>query len=260
MDAYVNLYEAPLCTQLIQKRKGSFTVEAAIVLPVFVWVLVLLLSWFRIFQVERSVQTALTLTGQRIAAEGTLGNDLLDICSAEYQFHQAIKDNPYVEKYVKDEGLGLSLLESTWDEHQMNLTVRYTISLPLMDYSVTQKSIHKKWNGLPSDFMEKTWVYVAKKRSVYHTHKDCKYLNVIVKKTGYENRNLIRTRGGARFKPCQKCVKGKKSMKTIYYGEGTSYHFDPECGNLKCYYRLVDIEECKDLRQCYECSKRDGLE
>ncbi len=95
----------------------------------------------------------------------------------------------------------------------------------------------------------------------YHYIRSCPALNVRPKKVYFTDVSGLRNDGGAKYYPCEFCVKGEPEQDECYITpDGDRYHFDGKCQGLKRTILTVGISEVGKRRECKRCKSKKGTE
>lgn len=249
--------ETPLCTFL----KGSYTIEAAVVLPIFICLGVFMLFYLRILGMEMGIQRILDETGQQAAVASAYTKEITKeelafICNVK------IKKEQIPLSYIKGDILGISYENTSVEGNYVRLIVHYKISFPIQIFgnlseTITQRSIHRKWVGWDKDetfFRE--YVYITPYGKAYHCRYGCPYLqpaiHAVDKKTVKEKRN----QAGGKYRACKSCMAKRKKEGVVYittYGE--VYHASLGCSGLKRTIYRRHLEEIGNRVACAKCGK-----
>lgn len=193
---------------------GNMTVEAALVLPIFLFAAVNLLSLLLMFRTYSAEEAKLHQTGRQMAlyAYGQEGGD----CEIRLMNVNRIKAPFGVAAF----GGG---------------------------YTANGCVMHK-WNGYdlsgagserPGE--EEELVYITRSGSAYHRDRGCRYLNPAIQMVDREQAQGMDTEGGGKYTPCLACG-GKSSL--VYITEGGSrYHSTVNCTGLKRTIESVTLTE-----------------
>ena len=265
------------CSQTFQRRetphcicrKGSLTVEASVILPLFAGFFAFLLFYFRIMGVQLVVQNALEETGRNLALlsvkeleEPTEEQNYLAVAKGMLVLY--LKDEPLVEQYVSGEELGISLLASEFDGDYILLNANYIMRFPVklfgtQDFLVCQKTRFRKWNGWHggTESMNTTeLVYVTEYGEVYHMRRSCAYLDLSIRKVFYAELRKLRNYNGEVYEACELCVQESGWMSSVYITNyGDCYHDALSCGGLKRTIYQKQLAEVGGIPACTKCSK-----
>lgn len=244
-------------------RKGSYTVEAAVIIPLFMGFMVSLLFFFRVMQVETKVQEALTYASRMTAVEAcAVENDGANLATSEVLFRKEMGNSPVTQKFVRGGVSGISLLSSDFEGEFVELKAKYTLKLPIgffgvQGINISQTSCSRKWVGKDINAnSDAPYVYVTETGTVYHTTASCRYLDLTIHAQDYATIGEKRNLGGAKYYPCS-CVAEKISgHATVYITDyGTNYHSSLSCHGLKRTVKMVRLSEVGGKGACSKCGK-----
>ncbi len=248
--------ETPLCA-----RRGSFTLEAAVIIPLVAGFLAVILMWFRVLQVETQVYSALSYASRKTAAmTAAAESEAAELAMAEAYFRSALSEYELPEDYVKGGAYGISLLSSDFSGDYVCLEAVYRISFPVPFFrvsgiSIFQESSSRKWIGSDgSDAEDDPWVYVTETGSVYHLTAQCSYLDLSVKTANYAEIQALRNKNGHKYYACELCAADISANGKVYITDyGTVYHTDMNCSGLKRTVYQVRLSEVGGKAACSKC-------
>lgn len=235
------------------------TVEAALVLPVFLFAMLLIAYLGMLVQCQDEVQWALT----RVAREA----------SAEYGATQnrALANRAYYQTklnlYMKESGVGISLLDSSilQNNDEIDLIAVYQVKLPfrLLRTSACRfrQRVHTRaFTGVrcreDKDAQSSVIVYVTETGKVYHRRRDCTYLRLSISQVRYEDIGDLRNEGGGRYKACERCV-GKKKLighhPVWVTNYGDRYHASRSCSGIKRSIKEIELSKAGKRTPCSKC-------
>lgn len=215
--------------------RGSLTVECAMALPVFFFACIILISVINAvrFQTEADIKAAnkaRTLAVASAASEGapSMTSDSaawIDLCSP----------------------------------HRMDMPSFFPGLPSLFFYSSARVA---KWTGggvnMPSAKEtpeDDPIVFISDKRSVYHTHADCTYLNLSIYASTTEDIKKLRNTNGGKYYPCRGFPKNYRGP--VYAtSNGTYYYPSLNYSSLKRHVHTARLSECHDLSECIRCRGR----
>ena len=98
--------------------KGSYTLEAAVVIPLVAAYLVTVLSFFIILNIQCAVDEALLYTGRKTAVESSIvESEELLLVSAKAYMHHALHENALNIKNNKKGKYGHQICSNQWYHH-----------------------------------------------------------------------------------------------------------------------------------------------
>ena len=269
-------------SQMIRSRKAlpytsfyaSFTVEAALVLPVFLFLMLTILYLFEAALLQMQIRDALYDMAQLKARTAYLTADEEDdetlLSLLEGTVFTALEGTLSVQEAVDSDLLnlvvgGASGILVTEDTENSSDTVtalkaQCMIKLPVsvfgtLSFCITEHVSVRNWNGSdPTAFGGTDMVYVTENGTVYHEDRNCSYLNPSVKTVSAASVSALRNSSGGRYTACEYC--GDEDSGTgIYYitDYGDRWHTSLSCGGLKRTVYLVSRDET-DLPACSKCA------
>ncbi len=259
---------------LFAPLRGAMTVEAALVLPLFLFLMIGALQYGNAMEAAVKFGTAMSETGKSMAAaayasryggssEG-ISHAAGSVLSAVYA-KRAVVSKAGSASSVKNVNMALS---SFLDGDEMiDLVLTYQIKSPmglvkLPGNFFLQRARVRAWTGRVTggesgkeEGQESgdDLVYVTATGSVYHEDPDCTHLKLSIRQVDYEALETLRNNGGGKYHACEKC--GPSAQGTVYItNEGDRYHSSLSCGGLKRTVTEVHRDEC-ELRACSKCGK-----
>ena len=241
-------------------QKASYTIEAAVVIPLLSGFLVTILFFFQILQIQCKVDEALIYAGRRTAVESSVvDSEELLFLSAEGFLVYALKDETLVEQYVEYGVLGIQLWESSFDGDTIFLKADYTIKLPISflgigEIELTSQNKFRKWNYIAEAEDEEGYVYVTPTGQVYHGKLICRVLNLSIQETTLGEISGLRGANGQKYYECPRCDWEENRTERVYYTDyGTLFHKSLSCSSLKRTVEKIPIEEVGERTPCSYC-------
>lgn len=279
--------------KLIRNKKysGSMTLEAAILLPLFLFFMITILSLMdmlyfygileqRLHQIAKKMAVYAPATG--LASEILAGNTEDNEINADSEDIGSIAATILGEQYVKNNlinGLmqqelrssgvvgkseGLSFLYSRimTEGDVIDLVVSYEIEPQnnfffLPAYQVLNRCRVRAWTGyeVASDNANDSgerMVYITETGTVFHLTKTCTYLDLSIRPVANGELDLYRNQSGGIYTACELCGNGDAEIYFITdYGE--CYHTSLTCSGLKRTITEVPISQVGDKSACSRC-------
>ncbi|MCM1251321.1 MAG: hypothetical protein NC321_00720 [Clostridium sp.] len=262
-----------------RKLKASLTLEAAMTLPLFLFFLLQIMAAMNMIGIQSRLNAALHQTGNQIAfaayAYGQATGTALPADIVSVTLTKAYAENQILEyagrKYldgscIKNGAAGISFhgtsIMGRNDMVEIYLSYQIQPVFPFMefaDFGVSQCYYGRAWTGYDvesgiSDFtQEDPMVYITETGTVYHTNRNCTYLNPSVESIQASVLEASRNQSGGKYYPCEIC--GRKSAAGTLYitGQGNSYHTLITCPGLKRTIYTVPLSEVGGRGQCSKC-------
>ena len=270
--------------------RASLTVEAAIALPLFIFMMFILVFPLKVMEEERRIQNTAEGVGRQFAAAEyvkDIGEELLNKDGDSNEYLQTIAGG--IEEGA---ALGIILAKamsfksinmpyfgddtavfSGDSEDMFKVRLLYEIELPFSTYTISSLSrsiivSRRAWTGSDGgrgrskysgdegdgeDEPERR-VYLGKTSTVYHEDPNCHYLSNVMQTADASHMEALRNESGGKYHACPSCKPGKSG--TVYYfGSGTAYHSSEHCKAITAYSRSVPLSEVGDMRACSYCGK-----
>ena len=264
---------------IFSRRRASMTLEAAFVLPLFLFAILNILFAVNIIGTQSRINAALHQVGNKMAFAGygyhaALGENIPDglagIALTEgYARGQIVEyvGSSYLDKScVKGGSGGLSFAGSSVmrEGDMIDLRVSYRVrpfaSLMGFDgFMVSQRYYGKAWTGYDasgsvSDFNEEDpMVYITETGTVYHLDRNCTYLNPKVEAVSAEGAAGRRNASGEKYAPCGFCGSASGGKEVYITNYGNSYHRMLNCPGLKRTIYTVPLSEVGARGRCSKC-------
>lgn len=257
---------------LKSEAQAGMTVEAAVVLPLFLYFILNLSCSIELIRLHGNLQLALWDTCSKIAIYGhALGDsDLEPVFTGIYIKNQLIEyaGEEYLDNApLKNGSKGLMLWESDIfsSKDELDVIVTYAV-LPWSNYvafssfRMANRYCAHIWNGyeIPKDpekaVVQLDIVYITETGKVYHEDPNCTHLKLSIRQvTRLEAKNAVNQWGDG-YSPCEKCKPGSTVRNLYITDDGDRYHSSLECSGLKRTVFSVPKSRASKYRPCSRCS------
>lgn len=241
-------------------QKASLTLEATIVIPLVAGFFVTILFFFRVLQVQASVEEALLYAGRKTAVESSVVEEEIALfASAKAYLMVALEDEPVVKKYVKQGSFGVALLGSQLEGNEITLRAHYTVKMPISMFgmegiSLWNRATFRKWVGDRPESEEGQWVYIAQTGTVYHATDSCRAIKIKILRAFARDVTYLRGANGQKYYECHRCAKGSSGSQIVYYTNyGSLYHGKLDCSAIKRTVSKIELSEVGERRPCSFC-------
>lgn len=258
--------------------RASVTVEAAFVLPLFLFFMLHILSAISMIEAQSRLGAALHQTGNQMAfagyvygktmegvpegiaavalTEGYARNRILSYAGGDYLEHSSIRNGAAGISFAGTSIMGRNDIV----EICLSYEIEPLFSVMGFDaFGMKQCYYGKAWTGFNvedgvSDITsEDPMVYITQTGTVYHTNRNCTYLNPSIQSISAEKVESVRNSSGAKYYPCQRCA-GKQWQGQVYITEyGSSYHASVSCSGLKRTIYTIPLSEVGGRGRCTKC-------
>ena len=217
---------------LFTSNKGSVVIEAALVIPLFLAVFVVLLHFIILVNTQNNISNKL--------------------------YDNACKMSKNILDYNTSEGVSMGAESLIKDGIMLKANYKYEIPLLVFgsrSLKIKQSLIFRKWIGesiaKDSKNQEQNVVYVTKNGTVYHTDRGCTHLNISIKEIKFGSVNK------SKYSKCKICIFVEiENDKTVYITDyGDRYHISEDCSSLIRIIEEIPIEDVGDRELCSRCAK-----
>lgn len=274
---------------------AGMTVEASLVLPLFLFFFCNVLFLFDVVRLQSRVTAALQQAGDRVCeyawyrefAAGESGKDAGipqaagDILSLAYVSGEvrSCLGSEYMNHTCLRGGIGgLSFLQSRIlqgdDIVEIHADYRTRPFIPIVsgpDFALRSTYYGHAWtgygigSGMPggesdTQAQDSENVIVAENGVVYHTDPDCVYLQPRIRSVEASSLDTLRANDGSIYHACEYCH--PTASGTVYVTpDGNRFHSDPHCSRLERTTHSETHEEASEhLRPCPKCGHAHGGE
>ena len=273
-----NVFGSGRRTFFLPPLRAGLTVEAACILPLFLWAVLAALYLSEVSVVQVRLVGGIHEAGRKMALlsygiyggtseeeKGTgVGEVVGGALTAVYAKNLILKKAELGETLLK-ENVKVSLVTSDFsDKDIIDLRVMSRIQLPIPVYRLRglkflERGRVRAWTGRsPSngsgdgDENEGEMVYVALNGSVYHRDPDCSYIKVKVLSASVAEMDRKRSSDGSKYYACS-CY-GAHPSPTVYYTHyGNRYHGSLSCSVLKRTAQKVPLSSVSGWKACSKC-------
>lgn len=270
---------------------GSMTLEAAILLPLFLFFMITIFSFMdmlyfygtveqRLHQIAKKMAVYAPAAG--LAAETFTGNMENGGSNGEHEDIGGIAAAMLGSQYIKNSlingltqqelrssgvvggsgGLSFAYSRVMTEGDVIDLVVSYDIEprnnfFFLPAYPVLNRCRVHAWTGydISSDGVNDTgerMVYITETGSVFHLTSTCTYLDLSIRPVTSSELALYRNQGGGIYNRCELCGDGESEIYFITdYGE--CYHTSLICSGLKRTVMQIPISQAEERSACSRC-------
>ena len=263
--------------------KASMTVEASLVLPLFIFFFVNVMTLFNIVKVQSDMEAALHQTGNEMSlmafdlrfGEGLAGRNgrsgLASIAGAAGVVYAREKIREYlgegIDKSCVTEGYeGISFLQSRvmLGNDNIDIVMDYNVHpmIPVVgfkDFPVEARYYGHAWTGydISAGFTaqenEEEMVYVTEHGEVYHRSIDCEHLHLKPRSVDVSEIGSLRNNDRKKYYSCEYCGDHIGAGNVFITGYGEKYHSSLNCPGLKRKIYTIPLSEVGSRRPCSSC-------
>lgn len=233
-------------------NRGSVTVEAALVMPFFFFVLYALLLVNQMLLTEDRIHEALVETGRVLAGEAT--EDITTV-RAQMELKSRVRSSKLtlVSGGVAGISLWASRLPNDQQEIELHASYCMKLSIPFLftftvpvQAVVTQRIFDGCHTGAGTKAGTGSVVYVAEYESVYHTNPQCSH--IAIRLVPASDTSLL-----AGKRQCKSCKNYHQEGSFVTLA-GDCIHQNSQCSRIKRTVYMVDKNKTGGLPLCSRCA------
>lgn len=257
------------------------TVEASLLLPLFLMLFMNLLSVIEIYRIHSSVAETLWKGGRETAqyyylndAVGEMAGiseeadshlaGLMASLSGNRQIVKSLGNYPIWEKIVADGKSGFTVYGEIDKKGFISVYCGYGVHPMFFSLTPVSKKVQNQyyghaWTGYKlggeNDREEQgdVYVYITETGTVYHRNRECSYLNPSIQRVPVSGVGELRNRSGAKYYACPFCDDKKSDIDCYITDYGTNYHTSIACSGLKRTVYTVKLSEVGGRGACSKC-------
>ena len=242
--------------------KGSITMEAAVVIPVFFFAILCMMYLFEVMAIQSSISSASQCVGKAWAEESYL-SPVVFPRELEKELIRVIGKEKLDSSIIANgsEGISCEYSKANLKTAVLNMNVRYQIEIPVMMFRLPIRTYEERlrvkgWTGdigLSDDEEDEMYVYITDYGSVYHQSLACSYLELTIRGISVNKLYNERNEYGAIYYRCEKCGDLPKEGVVYVTDYGNRYHTTLSCSGLKRTIHIVKLSEVNGLGGCSKC-------
>lgn len=243
-------------------KQASLTVEASIVLPIFILSMACLSSILFVIYSDLKIREAICEEAELIAM--ITYDEIIDADYIKDKVCSRLGKGICESSYVDYERGGLDFSETDLSNREVGkIIVHYNVKIPydfsgFLHYRFTECVVFHTWigyiDGLHGSDLSSDEVYITETGSVYHVKPDCSYLKPSIREVTRMELAKLRNIEGAKYKACERC-KDMTELSVIYVtNDGTRFHKTLGCSGLKRTIYTIKISEIGKRKPCSKCS------
>lgn len=204
-------------------KKGSLTMEAALILPFFIMIMLSFFSFFSQYASAAELQVKAAAEAKKTAIVlGSAGKmDSGDVTIYKTAKQEEFWHNPF------------------WREKR-----------------ITQKAVCRAWIGFTILEETESYVYITPEGSVYHLFSECTHLDLSIRGVTMAEAKRSKNDYGEKYRKCEHCDESFGGFVYIT-SEGDCYHSERSCSGLKRTIRQVPFREVEGRSLCLRCMSRE---
>ncbi len=263
------------------KTKGSLTVEAALVLPLFLFAMIALIYMTEAIRFSGNLQAALSETAReasvysypfkeltgRSSIGGAAGSKIMGAAGAKAVVLERLGGDYINSSPVRKGSGGISFIHSDVLKNEMiDLAAVWETDIPfipdeLKSIKIIDRARVRAFTGYDNthasssadDEEDEEIVYVTDYGTVYHRNRNCRHLKLSIENVKKSDIGSKRNEYGAKYYKCEYC--GSREAGTYFItSDGDRYHSSATCPGLKRTIHEQLLSET-DLPACSDCGR-----
>ncbi|KAB1438633.1 hypothetical protein [Candidatus Galacturonibacter soehngenii] len=259
-------------------QKASLTVEAAMVLPIFIFAICFMMYFTEIVKIQAEVGNELYKQSKDLAlyayvyeraqsndiiASGQVENLVSGMLSSLYvksKITNELGENYFEINHVEG---GISLLLSSYmqEEDMIDVVGIYSIKIPFQFFQidkvrVIQRARIRAWTGYDASNgsdTEEEMVYITQYGSVYHVDISCTHINLSVSQIRETQVSNLRNDSGGKYYECELCGDEQGDGSLFITNTGDRYHKRRDCSGIRRGIIAIPISQIEGRQRCQRC-------
>lgn len=251
-----------------KKVPAGMTVEASIVLPLFLFFFFHLMSCVEMIRLHGKLTLAMWDAGNQLtvyqAVADTAGIEVPDV-GVSYLYVKNRVEHLLGKEYLDNSPLvygawGLNYLSSEYDTEVIDVELTYQVTpkitiFPFGYMRMVNRFLGKTWTGFDVSGEVPQYVYVTLYGEVWHSIPNCSHIQIDVFASAVNSISDLRNSNGKRYSLCELCGEEEQGTVVYYTPQGERYHNIKDCSSLVRYVRAIVWERNIPYRPCSKCAE-----
>ncbi len=249
---------------LSRKMRGSMTLETALVFPIFLFAIFSLIALIDVVRIESCMDVAVSESGNEISLEYYSGcvTDLTLPVLVSQKINSFLEDNLSSEDKKKlSSTITVTNMSISQASGKVNFQVDYSITPDFQFFGLNKIYLSSTycghtWSGYTLQEKPEEMVFITDRATVYHTDKNCTYLNLTIYEVRYEELETKRNNNCRKYKKCSFCNMMSNTGTVFITAEGECYHNIRTCIGLTRYIYTVPLSMVSNKQECLRCGEK----
>lgn len=259
-------------------KEGSLTIEAALVIPIFLFAVMSILSFTDILRLQMKIDSALSQCAKELAVYGYAQDELIGNNTEDISFPaETLLSETYVRGRVISE-IGREYLEWSpmknpaamhflgsriMEKDRIELCCTYYVTpffalSPKAGFLTGSTAVARAFTGYDNligqnSLQKEEVVYITPDGSVYHRQRSCHYLDLSIEKVFKEELTGMRNQDGEIYHACELCGNVGNQRTIFITSYGNRYHRDILCSGLRRTVEMVPLSQVGGRKPCSKC-------
>ena len=264
-----------------RRSKGSLTIEAALVLPIFLFSIISILSFSEILRLMIKTDNSISQCAKELAVYACVtsgdgasfgdssaevaGSFLSGLALSETYIRKRVSDD-LTSEYMSDSPLngnmyflGTKLME----DEKIDICLTYDVMpyfalSPRSGFLTGSHAVARAFTGYDNDHPDlnetrEEVVFITESGKAYHRDRGCPYLDLSIERVFKGELSGMRNSDGEIYHACPICGRTAGSDVVYITSYGNRYHSDLLCGGLKRTIEAVPISKVGGRHACPKC-------
>lgn len=249
--------------------RGSMTVEASLVLPLFLFFFLQMSGFIEMLRLHGNLQYGLWRAGKTLMLYGAVEEvaESIPQVAVSYGYVGSVLSGLLGEEYLDSSPLtygreGINYLESDilTENGEVNLTITYQVTprgllFPFTYARLSNRFYGRAWTGYDLSGDRENVVYVTDYGEVWHSSRECTHLRLSVQKVSVSGLKEYENVWGRSYEKCSFCTDGAMPGQVYITDEGDCFHYKESCLGLTRHVKSITWEEREKYRPCSRCGE-----
>lgn len=249
---------------------GNLTLEAALVLPLFLLIILSFLYFIVILDLQFKIQIKLEEIAREAAGDHYLGEEIPGYAGIRLMSGFASEEMQQLleNSFITDGIQGIKTAGSDFfgEDGIIDYVISYEIRIPfipdnLISLPMVQRCRFRIWNGEEIKEVggeESERVYVTETGTVYHLDPGCTHICLSIRGVAWQELETERNEGGGKYKKCSSCeIEVEAGGKVYVTEEGDRWHASLSCSSLKRSVSAIDRADIGSRQLCSRCGEEE---
>lgn len=243
---------------------ASMTIEAAVIIPLVVFVMYIFVYILMLLNFQVKVSEALYNTARTNAQYSNVYDaaELIDKLASHAMIVNEIGKDNIEQMGIIGGSLGMHCIFSDFDDGNVDILVNYTLKLPILGnfyVNCTQRAKTRAFIGraVEKDGENQEYVYITPTGKVYHSSINCTYLKLSIKEVDKKELENKKNLNDESYTECELCGKSAAYTDSVYITDyGNRFHTNRNCSGIKRGIIKITKEQSLQYRACSKCGEK----
>ncbi len=247
----------------VLSSKASVTIEASLVIPLFLFAIFSLIYLMEIQAIRTSIRQGIQYAAKKAAEEAILV-PVVNVFKFKNDIIESVGSDRVERSIITGGSSGIHCFNTYMSalSEEIYIVVDYEIQLPFPQFTnlktkFSEEMKIKAWTGYlkGEGNQDDQIVYITDTALVYHEDYQCTYLQLSIRFVPYSELSGLRNEDGGKYNKCVKCVHGNAFAGVYITSTGGKFHNTLNCSGLKRTIYAVKKSETGIRGGCSRCSR-----